>query len=134
MTTQRKKPIKLELQGSLISSEPSDAVAVQVRGRESQSSSQTSTNTASGAELKSGVVKLRREVKGRAGKPVSVLYGFTDPAGQDSSALRALQAKLKQTLACGGTCDEQAGEIILQVDDLQRVRQILERLGFTVKG
>ncbi|MEN9810945.1 MAG: hypothetical protein RLZZ488_2512 [Pseudomonadota bacterium] len=134
MTTQRKKPIKLELQGNLISSAPSDAVAVQIRGGESHGTTQPSATTASSAELKSGVVKLRREVKGRAGKPVSVLYDFSDPAGKNSSALRALQAKLKQTLACGGTCDEDSGEIILQVDDLQRVRQILERLGFTVKG
>ena len=134
MTTQRKKPVKLELQGSLISAAPSDAVAVQIRGRENHGKAQPSANTASVAELKGGIVKLRREVKGRAGKPVSVLYDFSDPAGQDASALKALQAKLKQTLACGGTFDEGSGEIILQVDDLQRVRQILVSLGFTVKG
>lgn len=131
MTEKRKKPIKLEITGELVSTPANDAVAVQVRGS-------TPTKTQSPAQgtpaALTGSVKLRREVKGRAGKPVAVLFGFDDPAAQQPGALKNLQAKLKETLACGGTFDETAGEIILQVDDLEKIRQTLGRMGFRVKG
>lgn len=131
MTEKRKKPLKLELSGELISTPSDDGVAVQIRG-----ASPVKAQAARHEEPKmlTGGVKLRREVKGRAGKPVSVLYGFDDPAAHQQGALKNLQARLKETLACGGTFDEVTGEIILQVDDLERIRQTLSRLGFKVKG
>lgn len=133
MTTQRKKPIKLEITTDLISSTTNDdAVAVRIRGQAPANAPQK-VNVQESISLK-GTVKLRRETKGRAGKPVSVLYGFDDPAVSSPGALKSLQARLKEGLACGGTFDDAAGEIVLQVDDLSRVRQFLGKLGFTVKG
>lgn len=132
MAEQRKKPVKLEFTGEILSSVPEDAVAVRVKGsKDEPAPTMTKANAPVPVE---GTVKLRREVKGRAGKPVSVLYGFEDPRAQDFNNLKHLQSRLKEMLACGGTADEQSSEIILQVDDLSRVRDVLKKLGFNVKG
>jgi translation initiation factor 1 (eIF-1/SUI1) len=129
---QRKKPVKLEFTSEILSSAPNDALEVRIKGR-SAGLAPSPKNTQPPVTIQ-GTVKLRREVKGRAGKPVSVLFGFDDPAARDFNNLRNLQSKLKETLACGGTADEQTSEIILQVDDLARVRGVLQKLGFQVKG
>lgn len=132
MTQSRKKPVKLEFSANLVSANPEDANRVSIRNG-SESAAKPPKGAQSTTRI-SGLVRLRREVKGRAGKPVAVVYGFDDPSANNKEALKELQAKLKTTLACGGTFDDAEGEIILQVDDLVRVRQVLERLGFTVKG
>ncbi|NBO38403.1 translation initiation factor [bacterium] len=135
MADARKKPIKLEFNTQLISSESPDSVAVQVRGSEGVNSENKGfSGTGILTQPITGSVKLRREVKGRAGKPVSILYGFDDPAAASDVNLKNLQSKLKETLACGGTFDTTEQEIVLQVDDLTRVRKTLEKLGFKVKG
>jgi translation initiation factor 1 (eIF-1/SUI1) len=132
MTNGRKKPIKLNFETQLISSSGAapDAVRVQIGGEQRPSAK------APDAPPKplTGTVKLRREVKGRAGKPVSVLHGFSDPNANHPASLKELQARLKEKLACGGTFDESECAIILQVDDLKRVRSVLEAMGFDVKG
>lgn len=132
MTENRKKPVRLEITTSLLTSSSDDAV--QIRDKSSNKSQATATPDGIADVQLVGTVKLRREVKGRAGKPVSVLYGFADPNAAKPGALKLLQAKLKEILACGGTFDDDSKEIVLQVDDLARVRQALGKLGFTVKG
>ena len=135
MADARKKPQKLEFETRIISSDGSAAESVRVRGSDTDSPSLAvrSLSDFSPTHLK-GSVKLRREVKGRAGKPVSVLFGFSDPNASQAASLKALQAQLKESLACGGTFDEAESTIVLQVDDLKRVRTVLEKLGFDVKG
>lgn len=132
MAEQRKKPVKIEFSGGILPSSPKDAVEVRIKGTALESAS--SDKHQKSPKPIQGTVKIRREVKGRAGKPVSILFGFDDPAAADFNNLRALQSRLKETLACGGTADEQTCEIILQVDDLGKVRQALQKLGFQVKG
>ncbi|MFZ9519090.1 MAG: translation initiation factor [Silvanigrellaceae bacterium] len=132
MTEGRKKPIRLEINTTLADSSSNEAVEIRSRNS-NKSQSQSSRQDQSGVQL-TGIVKLRREVKGRAGKPVSVLYGFEDPNAAKEGALKLLQAKLKEILACGGTFNNETKEIVLQVDDLARVRQALVKMGFSVKG
>jgi translation initiation factor 1 (eIF-1/SUI1) len=132
MAENRKKPVRLEITTSLLTSSSDDAV--QIRDKGPNKSQSTAANDGNIEVQLVGTVKLRREVKGRAGKPVSVLYGFDDPNVTKPGALKLLQARLKEFLACGGTFDDEAMEIVLQVDDLARVRQALGKLGFTVKG
>jgi translation initiation factor 1 (eIF-1/SUI1) len=135
MADARKKPLKLEFETRIVSSDGNASESVKVRGSDASSSSRAGrASTDSSAIALKGSVKLRREVKGRAGKPVSVLFGFSDSNASQAASLKALQAQLKESLACGGTFDEAEGTIVLQVDDLKRVRSVLEKLGFDVKG
>jgi translation initiation factor 1 (eIF-1/SUI1) len=132
MTNGRKKPIKLNFETQLISQDEHGSQSVRVRIAEEESPSARTTD--SPPRSLTGTVKLRREVKGRAGKPVSVLHGFSDPNANHAASLKELQARLKEKLACGGTFDESEGTITVQVDDLKRVRAVLEAMGFDVKG
>lgn len=135
MADARKKPLKLEFETRIVSTHGDASEFVKVRGSEANAPFRAGlTPSDSPAITLKGSVKLRREVKGRAGKPVSVLFGFSDPNASQAVSLKALQAQLKESLACGGTFDEAVGTIVLQVDDLKRVRSVLEKLGFDVKG
>ncbi|MEY4064302.1 MAG: hypothetical protein RIR26_510 [Pseudomonadota bacterium] len=132
MTSQpRKKPIKLEFETRLSTVSAPDAEQVRVRGTSQEGTPHTGLSEPMPL---SGTVKIRREVKGRAGKPVTVLFDFTDPNAMHTPSLKGLQATLKEKLACGGTFEPDNFCIVLQVDDLKRVRTVLEKLGFTVKG
>lgn len=132
MSTGRKKPIKLDFETQLISgaTQASDPVRVEISGADRPSARPSELS----ARILSGTVKLRREVKGRAGKPVTVIYDFSDPLAQHYPSLKQLQSLLKEKLACGGTVDEVECAIILQVDDLKKIRSALETMGFSVKG
>lgn len=135
MTQPRKKPVKLDFEARLTSADPSEAERVSIRGAAERTPSATVRQSAQTEPTTlQGTVKIRREVKGRAGKPVTVLFDFTDPNAKHPLALKGLQATLKEKLACGGTFEPDTFCIILQVDDLKRVRILLEQLGFTVKG
>lgn len=74
-----------------------------------------------------GVVRIRREVKGRGGKTVTVLSGF-DLA---EDRLRALAADLKRRCGTGGSAGE--GEILIQGDHRTTLVDELKRRGFTIK-
>lgn len=135
MADARKKSLKLEFETRIVSTHGDASDFVKVRGSEAKTPSREGRAPGNSATIiLKGSVKLRREVKGRAGKPVSVLFSFSDPNASKAVSLKALQAKLKESLACGGTFDEAQGIIVLQVDDLKRVRSVLEKLGFDVKG
>ena len=132
----KKKPIKLEWQGGIAEASTSgpgfvDAVKVNVKTPPQKAkatsesfqvkvSRETFQAKVSGDSWK-GKVKARREVKGRGGKPVSVLFQFMPSA--NALQLKELCRKLKENLACGGSVE--GNEVLVQVDDFARVQQIL---------
>jgi translation initiation factor 1 len=74
-----------------------------------------------------GVVRLRRETKGRGGKAVTVITGLP-LAGQE---LKALTKELKRKCGVGGALKEDAVEI--QGDQRAILKPELEKRGYTVK-
>jgi translation initiation factor 1 (eIF-1/SUI1) len=74
---------------------------------------------------------LRRETKHRGGKTVVIISGFVDRSAQ---VLGELEKLLKQRLGCGGSCDPQAGEILIQGDRAAEVAAVLGQLGYEVRG
>ena len=74
------------------------------------------------------VAKLRMEKKGRGGKTVTVVDGLPNNA----AFLKELCSELKRACGTGGAVD--AGLIELQGDLRDRIREVLAKKGFTVKG
>ena len=72
-----------------------------------------------------GIVRIRRETKGRGGKCVCVIEGIR------STQLKPISKKLKSQCATGGVVKEQRIEI--QGDHRERLKTLLEKDGFTVK-
>lgn len=75
-----------------------------------------------------GNVKLRREVKGRAGKSVVVISGL--PLNQ--LQLKELLGKLKRLCGAGGTVKD--GLLEVQGEHLDKIREVLQREGYKPKG
>jgi len=73
-------------------------------------------------------IYLRIEKKGRGGKTVTVLEGFT----HDDAALETLARELKKSCGTGGTLKNR--QVELQGDFRPRIREILLKKGFQVKG
>ena len=74
------------------------------------------------------IAKLRMEKKGRGGKTVTVVYGLP----QNETFVKELCADLKRACGTGGAVSD--GEIELQGDLRDRVREFLAKKQFTVKG
>ncbi len=74
-----------------------------------------------------GIVRVRRESKGRGGKTVTVVTGL--PLGAE--ALKALAGELKRRCGTGGTVKEWTIEI--QGDHLDLLVAELQRRGYAVK-
>jgi translation initiation factor 1 len=74
------------------------------------------------------VFKLRVERKGRGGKTVTVIDGF--PRNAEFAA--ALAQELKRNCGAGGALKDDA--LALQGDLRDRVRELLTRKGYVVKG
>lgn len=74
-----------------------------------------------------GVVRVRREVKGRGGKTVTTVSGI--PLAADD--LKALAGELKRACGTGGSC--KAGVIEIQGDHRDTLAGQLEERGYTVK-
>jgi translation initiation factor 1 len=74
------------------------------------------------------VAKLRMEKKGRGGKTVTVVYDLP----QNDQFLKELGQELKKACGVGGTVVE--GGVELQGDVRDRVRDILTKRGYLVKG
>ncbi|MCS5588155.1 MAG: stress response translation initiation inhibitor YciH [Porticoccaceae bacterium] len=74
-----------------------------------------------------GIVRIRRETKGRKGKGVTTLCGFD----LDPSALKTLAKQLKKTCSTGGTVKD--GIIEIQGDHRDRLKAELDKLGYVVK-
>jgi translation initiation factor 1 len=74
-----------------------------------------------------GVVRVRRETKGRKGKGVTVIAGVPLPPAE----LDALATALKKRCGSGGTVKD--GNIEIQGDHRDTAIAELEKLGYTVK-
>ena len=74
-----------------------------------------------------GIVRVRRETKGRGGKTVTTVSGV--PLGGD--ALRNLSSDLKRRCGTGGTVKD--GVIEIQGDHRETIVAELSRRGFAAK-
>ncbi len=74
-----------------------------------------------------GIVRVRRETKGRGGKTVTTVSGV--PLGVE--ALRNLASELKRRCGTGGTAKD--GVIEIQGDHREAIVAELSRRGFTAK-
>lgn len=74
-----------------------------------------------------GIVRIRREVKGRRGKTVTTLSGVPLSAGP----MADLASDLKRCCGTGGSV--KAGVIVIQGDHRQRIKGWLEKKGYAVK-
>jgi len=74
-----------------------------------------------------GVVRIRREVKGRGGKTMTVASGFQ----LDVNGLQKLAAELKRRCGAGGSVKD--GEILIQGDHRESVLAVLKQKGFAAK-
>ncbi len=72
-------------------------------------------------------VHIVYERKGRGGKQATILTDFV----ADDNTLRELATTLKHTLGVGGST--RGGEILLQGDVRERVRDLLAGMGFNVR-
>jgi translation initiation factor 1 len=74
------------------------------------------------------VAKLRMEKKGRGGKTVTVVYDLP----RNDAFLKDLCRELKRACSTGGAVAD--GAIELQGDLRDRIRELLAKKGFVVKG
>lgn len=74
-----------------------------------------------------GIVRLQRQTKGRAGKPVVIITGL----GLAPAELKKLSKKLKSKCGVGGSIEE--SNILIQGDKRELIKTELESMGFTVK-
>lgn len=74
------------------------------------------------------IAKLRMEKSGRGGKIVTVVHGLP----RNTAFLKTLTQELKRVCGTGGTATEDGVE--LQGDLRERVRELLRKKGYTVKG
>lgn len=74
-----------------------------------------------------GIVRIHKETKGRKGKGVSIIKGLD----LDDAPLKLLAAELKKSCGCGGSIKD--GNIEIQGEMREKIKQLLEKKGFTVK-
>jgi translation initiation factor 1 len=74
-----------------------------------------------------GIVRIRRETQGRKGKIVTVIHGLL----LTGDGLEELARLIKQHCGSGGTIQE--GTLVIQGDHRQRIRELLEKKGYSVK-
>ena len=74
-----------------------------------------------------GIVRIRRETKGRKGKGVTTVSGLL----LEQSELKKLCSDLKKTCGTGGALKDNVIEI--QGDNRDKIKALLEKRGFTVK-
>jgi translation initiation factor 1 len=74
-----------------------------------------------------GVIRIRREVKGRGGKTVTVASGFQ----LDDDGLKKLAAELKRRCGTGGSAKD--GEILIQGDHRETILAELKQKGVAAK-
>lgn len=83
--------------------------------------------TAQSAPEGDGIVRIKRETKGRKGKGVTIVEGLALPEKE----LKAISKKLKQLCGTGGTLKNFTLEI--QGDHREKLKDYLAQEGFTVK-
>ncbi len=126
MTENKKlKPIKIEWIGNLVSYSNEESVSVK-----KLESIKSNIDKKAAAKI-SGKVNIRKETKGRAGKPVAIIFNFSDIEAKNEESLKYLFSQLKNSLACGGTVEK--GEIILTLRDFNKLKEILLKFGIIAK-
>lgn len=88
---------------------------------------QKAASTRGAGVRRDGIVRVRRESKGRGGKTVTAVYGLPLAPPQ----LSELAGTLKQKCGAGGTVKD--GVIIIQGDRTDYIMQYLSDEGYTVK-
>lgn len=73
-------------------------------------------------------VHVITERKGRGGKTATIIEGFVC----DPEELKEVAASLKSALGTGGSA--RGGEILIQGDCRERVKERLHKMGFKTKG
>lgn len=79
------------------------------------------------ADAGDGIVRLHRQVKGRAGKPVTLVTGIP----LTGKELKTLAKELKNKCGVGGSIEDNT--ILIQGDKRDRLKEVLEAMGYTVK-
>lgn len=74
-----------------------------------------------------GIVRLRRETKGRKGKGVTLVDGL----GAEDKELKAIAKRLKQLCGTGGAVKN--GVVEIQGDQRDKLKPELEKMGYPVK-
>ena len=74
-----------------------------------------------------GIVRIRRETKGRKGKTVTAVFGLP----LDDKKLQQITKRLKRLCGSGGTVKD--GVIILQGDHRETLLKEIKQQGYTVK-
>lgn len=74
-----------------------------------------------------GIIRIRRETKGRKGKGVTTVSGFD----LDPDKLKTLAKQLKKACSTGGTVKD--GVIEIQGDHRDQLKQQLDKMGYQVK-
>ncbi|MGR6859869.1 stress response translation initiation inhibitor YciH [Aliivibrio salmonicida] len=74
-----------------------------------------------------GIVRIQRETKGRKGKGVCVITGLD----MEDTQLKLLAAQLKKVCGCGGAIKD--GDIEIQGDNREKIKEFLVKQGHTVK-
>jgi len=74
-----------------------------------------------------GIIRIRREVKGRKGKTVTTISGFE----KDPGDMKKIASQLKNHCGTGGSV--KAGMVIIQGDHRELIKAELEKQGFKAK-
>lgn len=74
-----------------------------------------------------GIIRIRKEVKGRKGKQVTVVSGLPDT----DDSLKQTAAHLKRVCGSGGSIKD--GCVIIQGDHRDTVQSELRKQGYSVK-
>lgn len=126
---EKKKPIKLEWQGGIKESIAPGVQKVEIRNGSSDSVSNAAKKKTKSMDVvfpKNGFkAKIRKELKGRSGHPVLVVFGFT-PYPPSKEQLTQICSKLKSSLGCGGTVEDSS--IVVQTLNEDRLKALLEKL------
>ncbi len=106
------------------STEPGRVANKRSKSKQSMNKVQNANQTAAPSD---GIIRIRREVKGRKGKQVTVVSGL--PATDDT--LKRTAAHLKRVCGSGGSVND--GCIIIQGDHRNKVQSELCKQGYSVK-
>lgn len=106
-----------------------DALAkIQIEQPDSSSCAENIERQNSAAAVHSSKPVMTLFYEKRRGRPSTVIAGYAESCSES----KQLASVLKQRLACGGS--ERDGEILLQGDVRNTVREILKQNGYKVKN
>lgn len=74
-----------------------------------------------------GIIRIRRETKGRKGAGVTIIDGLV----LEASEMKKLVKKIKQNCSSGGAIKD--GSVEIQGEHRESIKALLEKSGYTVK-